>query len=216
MDPLCITEPSQLTDNTAKLAALDLSASEPRQITLVLLQPLANPATLASCLPSIHRNSTHNWQYLDLQPLSQAWRQAIINTSPTPNLVFDLSLPQSTDISSSSSETTSLLNGRTIRWDTSGSWNNYTIILTKDVMTMVNSIAIGVRMRYDGKVSFGLVFDEKEGLARHAMELLRKHLHNTEKEYKNSENAERNGEVYNSKESQVEDLDNVDSKGKGD
>lgn len=189
MDPLCITEPSQLKDLATKLAALDLSA-EPRQITLALFQPLADAATLASCLPQ-DPVGVATWQYLDIQPLSQAWRKAIIEASPTPNLVFDLSLPQPDKISSSpNADESSAKKARKICWDTSGSYDNGIVIHTKDTFTMVNSIALGVRMRVDGDLKFGVVYNEKEGLLKHAVELLKKHLVATEKEYKETEKRE--------------------------
>lgn len=197
MDPLCITDPSQLKDITTKLAALDLT-TEPRQITLVLFQPLDDPATLASCLPQ-EPAGTETWQYLNIQPLSQAWRKAIIEASPTPNLVFDLSLPQPNEISLSLNDWeagSSAKKTRKICWDTSGSWDDNYILLTKDTFTMINSIALGVRMRVDGKVNFRVEYTEKEGLLKYAVDLLKKHLLATKKEYKETEKKEEESELY--------------------
>src|SRR5882757_4222986 len=64
VESLRITEPRLLTDITAKLATLNLSAPEPPPTTLVLLQPLANAATLAACLPASRSTSASNLQYL--------------------------------------------------------------------------------------------------------------------------------------------------------
>jgi hypothetical protein len=107
VESLRITEPRLLTDITAKLATLNLSAPEPPPTTLVLLQPLANAATLAACLPNSRSTSTPNLQYLDIQPLSLAWRQAVIKAPPMRDLVFDLRLPLLTGTSASSASTTS-------------------------------------------------------------------------------------------------------------
>jgi len=190
VDSLRITEPCLLTDNTAKLAALDLSASEPPATTLVLLQPLANADTLTACLPKPNPDSASKMRYLNIQPLSLAWRQAVIKAGPTPNLIFDLSLPQPTGPSSSSLETNSSTNGfQKVYWETAPPLDGGMVLSTRDVVTMINTIANGIRVRVDGKVSFGLVFDEAEGVAGHAMKLLRKQLDAAEKEYRKIESG---------------------------
>jgi hypothetical protein len=51
-------------------------------------------------------------------------------------------------------------------------------------MTLIVTIATGIRMRADGEVRFGLVFDGREGVTGRAMKLLKKQLGALEKEYK--------------------------------
>ncbi len=68
--------------------------------------------------------------------------------------------------------------------------------MTRDMMTLVITIATGTRMRADGEVKFGLVFDEGEGVAETAMKLLKKQLGELEKEYKKTttvQDGERGG-----------------------
>jgi hypothetical protein len=225
VESLRITEPRLLTDITAKLATLNLSAPEPPPTTLVLLQPLANAATLAACLPASRSTSTSNLQYLDIQPLSLAWRQAVIKAPPMQDLVFDLRLPLPTATSASSASTTSgngvrevprvprvprvqelqalpLLFSTTassskstsasgvqgrfqkLYWDTAVPREGGLAVHTRDVITLIVTIATGIRMRVDGEVRFGLVFDGREGVIGHAMKLLKKQLGALEKEYK--------------------------------
>jgi hypothetical protein len=222
VESLRITEPRLLTDITAKLATLNLSAPEPPPTTLVLLQPLANAATLAACLPASRSTSTSKIQYLDIQPLSLAWRQAVIKAPPLPDLVFDLRLPLPTATSASSVSTTSgdgvrgvpkvrrvqevqalplptstpgspskstsasrVQGGfQNLYWDTAGPREGGLAVRTRDVMTLIVTIATGIRMRVDGEVRFGLVFDGREGVMGRAMKTLKKQLGALEKEYK--------------------------------
>ncbi|PMD64645.1 uncharacterized protein K444DRAFT_491862, partial [Hyaloscypha bicolor E] len=180
VESLRITEPRLLTDITAKLATLNLSAPEPPPTTLVLLQPLANAATLAACLPTSRSTSTPNLQYLDIQPLSLAWRQAVIKAPPMRDLVFDLPLPLPSSTPTSSPETTSTsgVQGglQKLYWVTAVPREGGLAVPTRDVMTLIVTIATGIRMRVGGDVRFGLVFDGREGVTGRAMKLLKKQL----------------------------------------
>jgi hypothetical protein len=206
VESLRITEPSLLTDIAIKLSHLDLkdSLTSP-PTTLVLLQPLANPATLAACLPHSPTTSASNPQYVNLRPLSLAWRQAVIKTPPMPDLVFDLRLPFPVTLSPSSPPEITIVNGvrcvqaqpyiapvafqkdepPKIYWDIKVPREGGLVLSTKDVMMMIITIATGVRMRVDGEVRFRLVFSESEGISELAMTLLRKQLAALEKDYKN-------------------------------
>jgi hypothetical protein len=105
-----IPEPSLLSSITVGLSNLSIdtfkpphSRSQKSPTTLVLLQPLANADILASCRDPASRLvrkpngsvcGTLNYEYLNIQPLSLAWRQAVIKAPPISQLTFDLSLPK--------------------------------------------------------------------------------------------------------------------------
>ncbi|KAH8786242.1 hypothetical protein BGZ57DRAFT_818281 [Hyaloscypha finlandica] len=190
VESLRITEPRLLTDIAAKLETLNLSAPEPPPTTLVLLQPLANAATLAACLPASRSTSTSNLQYLDIQPLSLAWRQAVIKAPPMQDLVVQemQALPLLFSTPASSSKSTSASGGhggfQKLYWDTAVPREGGLAVRTRDVITLIVTIATGIRMRVDGEVRFGLVFDGREGVTGHAMKLLKKQLGVLEKDYK--------------------------------
>jgi hypothetical protein len=105
-----ITEPSLLSDITTRLSSLSIETSKPshsgsqiQQAKLVLLQPLANADMLAACRnpdsrlirkPNGFVCGTSNYEYLDIRPLSVAWRQAVTKVPPISQVTFDLTLPK--------------------------------------------------------------------------------------------------------------------------
>jgi hypothetical protein len=185
-----ITNPSQLARGAPKLgieaSATDSTLSEgllqTPPTTLVLLQPLANPDMLTACHPP---NTFTEYQYLNIQPLSLEWRQALINITPITHLILDLTLPRPLPPSSSSGE----LEFQKIYWDTGIPSEGGTAVLTRDVMTMVLTIATGMRMRADGVLKFEVMYDLSEGVTPNAMRLLQKHLMELEKEYKKTSDS---------------------------
>ncbi len=180
-----ITNPSQLAAGMPKLgieaSATDSTPSEGLRQTpptiLVLLQPLASPDMLTACRPP---KTYTKYQYLNIQPLSLEWRQALTNIAPIIHLIFDLTLPRPLPPSSSSGE----LEFQNIYWDTGIPSEGGIAVLIRDVSTMVVTIATGIRMRADGVLKFEVVYDQSEGVTPNAMKLLQKHLRELEKEYK--------------------------------
>ena len=161
----CITDPAQLHESD--LAASPDNAGETTQqatprLRLVLLQPLADPAMFAVC-----RDPTvigHETLYLDISALDKAWRHALANVPPTPHITFDLSLPNPVDDSQAPLK---------IYWDTATPpTKQHMAIVTRNVMRLVASLATVTRMRVQGEVHFGLVYDEVEGVSTRAMDLL--------------------------------------------
>ncbi len=179
-----ITGPSQLATGMPNVgneaSATDSTPSEGLLQTpppiLVLLQPLAHPDTLAAC-----RSPSKNtkYQYLNIQPLSLKWRQALTNTAPITHLIFDLTLPHPLPPSSSAGG----FEFQKIYWDTGIPSEGGLVVLVRDVMTIVNTIATGMRMRADGVLKFEVVYDQSEGLTPNAVKLLQKQLRELEKEY---------------------------------
>jgi hypothetical protein len=85
-----------------------------------------------------------------------------------------------------------------IYWDTGIPSEGGTAVLSRDVLTIVVTIATGMRMRADGVLKFEVVYDQSEGVTPNAMKLLQKHLRELEKEYKktsDSNTALREGDV---------------------
>jgi hypothetical protein len=193
-----ITDPFQLASGMPRLgieaSETDSTPSEGLLQTsppiLVLLQALANPDMLTACRrPSTYTSN----QYLNIQPLSLKWRQALPNIAPITHLIFDLTLPRPLPPSSSSGG----LEFQKIYWDTRIPSEGGLAVLVRDVTTMVVTIATGMRMRADGVLKFDVVYDQSEGVTPKAMNLLQKQLRELEKEYKktsDSNTARRGGE----------------------
>jgi hypothetical protein len=176
-EPRRIADPSLLTDITTGLSSLNIEASEPQPTTLVLLQPLANASMLAACRP---QTSSSKYEFLKIQPLSLAWRQAIIKIPPIPHIIFDLSLPKPPPPPSPSPGEVEF---QKIYSDAAFPAKGGLGVLIRDVMMMVVTIATETRMRAEGKVKFEVVFDETENVAPAGLKLLEKQLSALEKEY---------------------------------
>jgi hypothetical protein len=186
-----ITEPSLLSNITIGLSNLSIdtskllpdSGSQTPPTTLVLLQPLANADMLASCRdpdsrlvrkPNGSVCGASNHEYLNIQPLSLAWRQAVIKAPPISQLTFDLTLPKH--------EGDEIF--EKVYWDTGMPREGGLAVRTQDVMTLAITIATGTRMRADGVLKFGVAYDETEGVSIKAMKLLEKQLLALGPEYK--------------------------------
>ena len=178
-----ITHPTQLSDLTLGLSNLSLENarqlqldSTTQKITLALLQPLADVDMLATCRNPDSRIvrkpngvicGTSNNEYLDIRPLSLAWRQAWTKLAPISNVTFDLGLPNGTE----STETV-----QKVYWDTSIPDQGGLAVFTQDVMTLVNTLATEMRMRAGGDLQFQIIYLESEGVGERPMKLLRKQL----------------------------------------
>jgi hypothetical protein len=175
--PRRITDPFLLADITTGLSNLNVESSEPQPTTLVLLQPLANASMLALCRP---QTSSSKYEFLKIQSLSLAWRQAITKIQPISRIPFDLSLPKPPPPSSPCSDEVEF---QKIYSDAAFPAKGGLVVLVRDVMLMVVTIATGTRMRAEGKVKFEVVFDETESVAPAGITLLEKQLSALEKEY---------------------------------
>ncbi|KAE9375059.1 hypothetical protein N431DRAFT_438382 [Stipitochalara longipes BDJ] len=174
-EPLRITNPALLTDITTGVSSLNISSdTQPPPTTLVLLQPLGNPSRYGTWLPSSIFS-----RHLSLQSLSLRWRQAVTRVAPISHLIFDLSLPRPE----------SHEEFQKVYWDTSVPEEGGIAVRTRDVMTLVITIATETRMRVKGAVRFEVRYGEGEGVSERAMGLLQKQLGELEKDYK------RNGKV---------------------
>lgn len=179
-----ITDPNLLGNLVAELSSLTIGASKPqeigsptREVTLVLLQPLSNAKMLAACRnTSLRSNQKSNsaaarpskYEYLDVGPLSKAWRQALMKVAPISKLTFDLTLPQPGEESTSVFET--------VYWDVALPEEGGLAVRTQDVMNIAITIATEMRMRIDGNLQLGLTYGEAEGASARGMALLKKQL----------------------------------------
>lgn len=191
----CITDPCQLLESGLAIGPSNLavdtaernSPSQPqtRQARLVLLQPLATCTMLAACrkpsscmvpFPDGRPSDAIGDEYLDISPLSRAWRQALAKTLPVPRLTFNLSLPKpGTGDSEGEGESDDAL--QRVYWDTATpARGRHLAVAARDVMHLVTTIATTMRMRVQGDVRFEVVYDEDEGLSLRAMKLLKKQL----------------------------------------
>ena len=157
---------SSLDNNSFKLSPE--SASQPQQMKLVLLQPLANADILKDCRDPNFRCLTSNREYLNLQPLSRRWRQELIKITPIPTLIFDLTLPNEGEENNHTFTK--------VYWDTAMPQEDSIGIHTRDVMTLVITIATEMRMRTNGDVLFEVIYNDTEGVSLKGMSLLKKQL----------------------------------------
>jgi hypothetical protein len=133
---------------------------------------------LTACRPP---NPCSKYEFLNIQTLSLAWRQAITKIPPISHIIFDLSLPKPPPPSSPSSGEEAEF--QKIYSDAALPAGGGPTVLFRDVMMMVVTIATGTRMRAEGKVRFEVVFDENEGVIPAGVKLLEKQLSALEKEY---------------------------------
>ncbi|GIJ85109.1 hypothetical protein Asppvi_003965 [Aspergillus pseudoviridinutans] len=181
-------EPNVLDESfiTSGLSSLSIGTSEgppksspqTRKARLVLLQPLANAKMLQACRnPQSRRIFKNNCLFtsgnelLDIQPLSRAWRQALMNVPPFSHLIFDLTLPKETENCKDTFQK--------LHWDTFMPEENGLGIPLRDVTTLVRTIATEMKMRAKGDAWFNVVYDEVEGsrgIAPRAMTILKKQL----------------------------------------
>ncbi|GAQ07580.1 hypothetical protein ALT_4901 [Aspergillus lentulus] len=181
-------EPNVLDESfiTSGLSSLSIGTSEgppksspqTRKARLVLLQPLANAKMLQACRnPQSRRILKNNCLFtssnelLDIQPLSRAWRQAIMNVPPFSHLIFDITLPKETENCKDTFQK--------VHWDTFLPEESSLGVPLRDVTTLVRTIATEMKMRAKGDVWFDVVYDEIEGskgIAPRAVAILKKQL----------------------------------------
>ncbi|GIJ99566.1 hypothetical protein Aspvir_001700 [Aspergillus viridinutans] len=182
-----ITDPDHLNEFhiTAGLSSLNTGTSgaspEPvpqtQRVKLVLLQPLANPDMLAACRnpgSRVTRRSTglsggsSTREFLDIRPLSKAWRQATMKVPPFSHLIFDLTLPKANEGRNDSFQK--------VYWDIGMPQGDTLSVQAGDVMNLVVTIATETRVRAKGNVRFEVVYDEAEGVAPRALTRLDQEL----------------------------------------
>ncbi|KAF4153595.1 hypothetical protein CNMCM8927_005622 [Aspergillus lentulus] len=182
-----VTDPDDLNELhiTAGLSSLNTGGSgaspdpEPRtrKVKLVLLQPLANPDMLAACRNPNSRvtrrstgsvDGTATCEFLDIRPLSKAWRQATMKVPPFSHLIFDLTLPKANEGRN--------VSFRKVYWDIGMPQGDTLTVEARDVMNLAVTIATETRIRAKGNVCFEIVYDEAEGVAPRVLTRLDKQL----------------------------------------
>ena len=166
---------SNLSNETSKPSSESISQAQ--QVNLVLLQPLANPDMLEACRspgsrlvhkPSGFVRGPSKHEYLNIQPLSMAWRQALMKVSPISYLTFDLALPKEDEKSKGKFQK--------LYWDTAMPEEASLGIHTRDIVNLIITIATATRMRAGGDIRFDIVYDETETVSLRAMTGLKKQL----------------------------------------
>lgn len=182
-----ITDPSrvQTFNNTIQLSILHIespqqsseSAKPTRNATIVLLQPLASPKMLEACRDSssrsVYRNDglfcgTSNNEYLNIKPLSTAWRKALTEVPPFTQLTFDFTLPKGVEVENGSFEK--------VYWDVSIPSEGGIGIHVQEAMNLAITIATAMKIRTDDEVHFEVTYDEADEKPLRGMELLKKQL----------------------------------------
>ncbi|KAF4164368.1 hypothetical protein CNMCM6936_009304 [Aspergillus lentulus] len=182
-----VTDPDDLNEFhiTAGLSSLNTggpgASPDPvprtRKVKLVLLQPLANPDMLAACRNPDSRvtrrstglsGDTSTCEFLDIRPLSKAWRQATMKVPPFSHLIFDLTLPKANEGRN--------VSFRKVYWDIGMPQGDTLTVEARDAMNLVVTIATETRIRAKGNVCFEIVYDEAEGVAPRVLTRLDKQL----------------------------------------
>lgn len=182
-----ITDPNHLRDYCGENGLLSLSddasklsselASKLQQVELVILQPLANTDMVDNCRdpesrvirrPNGSLCGASNCEYLNLQPLSKSWRNELMKVPPISKLIFDVTLPKKGEKNNGSATK--------VYWDTAMPQEDCFGIHTRDVMTLVITIATETRMRTNGGVLFEVIYDDTEGISLKGMARLKKQL----------------------------------------
>lgn len=188
------------------------SAAPVQHIKLALLQPLANTEMFAACRNPSSRAirladgsvcGISNHEYLDIQPLNRAWRQAVKTMALPSEVTFDLTLPTmegtrpsedksitlkgdelicasrpKEDKDTSSKEDESASSSYQLYWESTTPADGALSVVTQDVMTLAITLATMMRMCMKGEICFKLALSEKVGARpqRSAMKLLEKQL----------------------------------------
>src|SRR5262249_35821334 len=143
-----ISAPSSPSDVTIGLSSLTIEppklevSTSGSQTKLAILQPLANAAMLAACRDPNSRFlrkedgticGPSNDEYLNIRPLSAAWRQAANQAAnqaaPISDVVFDVTLPKGDESNGSGFQK--------VHWETSMPHEGGVAVYTQDVMTLV-------------------------------------------------------------------------------
>lgn len=175
------TDPDSLPEPSAQFGALSIDpvdpTSKPSQVTLVLLQPLAQHEMLSKCRnPDSRivwatdgtRCGVRNHEFLDIQALGKAWRQVWSKTTVPDHLVFDLRMPVNTEEKA---------DFQSIYWDTGlPMMEGGLAVRTPDVTVLVITLATASRMRSDRPIKFDIIYTEEEGVASNHMADLRAQL----------------------------------------
>ncbi|PYH80489.1 hypothetical protein BO82DRAFT_355455 [Aspergillus uvarum CBS 121591] len=152
------------------LGSESTSIPHQRQATIALLQPFWNTNILESCRQSRATTNTGfrdaRYEYLNLDPLSKAWRQQMMKLPLFARLVFDLTLPPRDTCHSPE-----------IYGDQKIPEKVCCVVETRDTMNLVRSIALTTVMRAKSKVvSFDVVFNQEDGLFVEGIKILKGQL----------------------------------------
>ncbi|KAI9931997.1 hypothetical protein ASPWEDRAFT_171875 [Aspergillus wentii DTO 134E9] len=158
-----ITNPKHIQDLKIDLTSLSNASESPTQrqpIELVLLQPLSDPDLLEACRnpdSQIRRRpngvvcGTSNQEFLDIGPLSKAWREALLTIPPISNLVFNLALPKEAEKRNGSFQK--------VYWVTAMPQEPSVGVHLRDAMALVITIATEMKIRVDGDVFFEAIYE---------------------------------------------------------
>jgi hypothetical protein len=167
-----LVTPEVSSPSTGASASPPQPGSQTRKARLVLLQPLANAEWLEACrIRSDNGLLTSENEFLNIQPLSRAWRRAITSVPPFSHLIFDLTLPKETEECKDTFHQ--------VHWDTFIPEERSLGVPLRDVLNLVRTIATGTKVRASGDVRFEVVYDEVEGakrIAPRAIAILKKEL----------------------------------------
>lgn len=179
---------TDLTNIVHSTSGLDSPTTDSGQcFKLAILNPLNDSQMLAACRDpstrfiiccdgSILRRA--NYETLNLYPLGQAWRKAIIDLPPPYEVTFDLTMTKK-------EMTPPPAKNEKLYWEDTGPRSEADAgltIVTQHVMNLVIDLATAMRMRAKGDLSFKITsYDDEPGRSFPRWRLLRKQLDALEK-----------------------------------
>lgn len=169
----CIDTLSELV--SPSIETISSSESKTSATKLHLLQPLASEQVLAACRAPRSRDTlnpdgttffTRQDEPLALQPLNQAWRAALKQSSPVAHVIFDITLPQAASDADKFHR---------VYWAVAMPADGYLSLDTQRALTLAVTLATALRMRMDGELRFDVVHGD-DGLSERTVQLFRKQI----------------------------------------
>lgn len=175
-----ITDPAQLADLATHPPQGDnVPSPNNHSVVLALLEPLSQKDMFAACRNPASREmhgpdgrvrGMSKDEYLNIEPLSTAWRHALRASTPLTHIVFDLTLP-GVVIDEDGKEHVPC-------WDTALPYDSEVCMCVniQHAANLTITLATATRARASGKLSFELRYDEAQRPSSRGTARLEEHL----------------------------------------
>lgn len=112
-------------------------------------------------------------EFLNIQPLGAAWRQAVTKATPPREVIFDLTLPKE-EASTEGDASTNRSEG--VYWSHALPPQGGLAIRILDVITLAVTLATNIKMRTAADLKFSVITKEPESIQPESMEKLEMQL----------------------------------------
>ncbi|KAF2425359.1 hypothetical protein EJ08DRAFT_594525 [Tothia fuscella] len=170
----------RLSDLSIEDPTLSSTGSQAQRVKLILLQPLTDVKMRAACRNPASKflnmmdGDNRRWkgrptndEFLNIQPLNAAWRQAITKATPPSEVILDLTLPKG-ETGPGGSER--------VYWSSALPRQGGQAVNFKDVMSLAVTLATNIRMRTTRDLTFSVITDKLDGIRPESVQLLDKQL----------------------------------------